>query len=92
MSAGRPLAPGVVADAERQVLALEARMLREEAQARYSEVDLLVAALRDHIKDLRQERDRLLSEVARLRDGARRHSAAWLLRGSKGNRPGTPLS
>ncbi|MCE7928930.1 MAG: hypothetical protein HUU30_04865 [Burkholderiaceae bacterium] len=79
-------APGAVADAERQVLAHEARRLREEALARYSEVDLLVAALRDHIKDLRLERDRLLTEMARLRDDARRQSSAWLWRGAKENR------
>lgn len=77
---------GVVLDAGRRVLALEARVLREEAQARYTEVDLLVAALRDHIKDLRFERDRLLTEVAHLRDDARRNSAAWLWRGAKENR------
>ncbi len=67
-------------------MAIEARTLREEAQARYGEVDLLVAALRDHIKDLRIERDRLLTEVARLRDDARRSGSSWLSRGAKPNR------
>lgn len=77
---------GIVAAAERSALAYEARQLREQATARYSEVDLLVAALREHIQDLRIERDRLLSEVARLRDDARRGASAWLGRGSKPNR------
>lgn len=86
MSGPAGTTPGVVLDAGRRVLALEARVLREEAQARYTEVDLLVAALRDHIKDLRLERDRLLTEVAHLRDDARRNSAAWLWRGAKENR------
>jgi hypothetical protein len=47
-------------------LAIELREVREEALARYSEVDLLVAALREHIGDLRLERDRLLEENERL--------------------------
>jgi len=72
--------------AERSALAVEARALREEARSRYGEVDLLVAALRDHIADLQIERDRLLTEVARLRDDARRTGAGWLLRGAKPNR------
>jgi len=76
----------IVARAERTALAMEARMLRDEARARYGEVDLLVAALRDHIKDLRVERDRLLSEVARLRDDARRTGSLWFSRGAKANR------
>ncbi len=76
----------VVIRKEQSSLAVEARMLRDEARARYGEVDLLVAALRDHVKDLRIERDRLLTEVARLRDDARRTSAAWLSRGAKPNR------
>ena len=76
----------IVARMERSALAVEARMLRDEARARVGEVDLLVAALRDHINDLRIERDRLLTEVAHLRDDARRTSAAWLSRGTKPNR------
>ncbi|MGE5596616.1 MAG: hypothetical protein ACM3S1_11355 [Hyphomicrobiales bacterium] len=70
----------------RRDLAAELRELRERAQARYSEADLLVAALRDHIRDLQIERDRLLAELARLRDEARRANATWLWRGSKQNR------
>ncbi len=68
----------------------EAAELREVAQSRYSEVDLLVAALREHIADLRQERDRLVSELERsreneasLRDDQRRLTADWLWRGVK---------
>ena len=76
----------IVVHGERSALALEARTLREEARARYGEVDLLVAALRDHINDLRIERDRLLTEVAHLRDDARRTGATWLSRGAKPNR------
>jgi len=64
-------------------IALEAAWLRRQAEARYGEVDLLVAALRDHVRDLQVERDRLLAEVARLRDDARRTSAGWLWRGVK---------
>ncbi len=68
----------------------EAAELREVAQSRYSEVDLLVAALREHIADLRQERDRLVSELERsreteagLRDDQRRLSSTWMWRGVK---------
>ncbi len=70
----------------RAVIALEAASLRAEAELRYGEVDLLVAALRDHIQDLRHERDVLLSEVARLRDDVRRTRSPWLERGTKGSR------
>ena len=69
--------------------------LREIARARYTEVDLLVAALREHIADLRTERDRLVGEVERLRarldvidEDRRRLSSTWLFRGQKGPRPG----
>ena len=62
----------------------EVHRLREQARTRYSEVDLLVAAMREHIADLRAERDRLLDELDRARDDARRESAAWLHRGLKG--------
>lgn len=64
-------------------LVLEARELRESAERRYSEVDLVVAALRDHVRDLQIERERLLAEVARLRDEAGRRNAPWLERGQK---------
>jgi hypothetical protein len=81
---GRALVPAT--DEAHAVLRAEARRLREEARARYGEVDLLVAALRDHVRDLQHERDRLLSELARMRDDARRRDAAWLPRGTKPNR------
>jgi septation ring formation regulator EzrA len=68
----------------------EAAELREVAQSRYSEVDLLVAALREHIADLRAERDRLVAELERsretennLRDEHRRLSSDWMWRGVK---------
>lgn len=74
----------------RQELAEETAELRRLAEARYTEVDLLVAALREHIRDLRAERDRLLGELARAREeharlaeAARLSSATWLIRGSK---------
>jgi hypothetical protein len=61
----------------------EIRQLRAEAQARVGEVDLLVAALQDHIKDLRAERDWLRSELARSRATQQLASAEWLRRGLK---------
>jgi septation ring formation regulator EzrA len=70
----------------RRDLARDVTALRDLAERRYSEVDLLVAALREHVADLQHERDRLLSEVARLRDDTRRDRAAWLTRGTKPNR------
>lgn len=65
----------------------EAERLHAVAATRYREVDLLVAAMREHIRDLQAERDRLLSEVAALRDNARRGTAAWLVRGQHPQRP-----
>jgi hypothetical protein len=65
---------------------LEVRRLREEATARYGEVDLLVAALQDHIRDLRAERDALRAQLSATTEDARRESATWLWRGSKGPR------
>ena len=65
---------------------IEAARLRADAETRYGEVDLLVAALREHIDDLRLERDRLLRDVARMRDDLRRERATWLDRGMKGAR------
>jgi len=70
----------------REQLAAEVRGLRLAAHQRYTEVDLLVAALRDHIRDLQAERDYLRAQIARLQDDARRQSATWLWRGSKPNR------
>jgi hypothetical protein len=66
--------------------AAELRSLRREAEARYGEVHLLAAALQEHLDDLRIERDRLLTQVAALRDDARRDHAGWLHRGLKPNR------
>lgn len=75
-------------------LAQEAAELRQLAQSRYSEVDLLVAALREHIADLRLERDRLVAELdrareteERLREERERLGSDWLWRGTKGPRP-----
>ena len=63
--------------------AIEAARIRAEAELRFGEVDLLVAALRDHIRDLRQERDQLLGDLSRMRDDLRRERATWLDRGMK---------
>jgi hypothetical protein len=62
------------------------RGLREEAERGYTETHLLAAALQEHIDDLRRERDRLLTQVAGLRDDLRRQNASWLERGLKKNR------
>lgn len=62
----------------------EIRRLRAEAQARVGEVDLLVAALQDHIKDLRAERDWLRAELAHTRSAQEIAAASWLHRGLKG--------
>ena len=64
-------------------LATDARRLREDAQARFGEVDLLVAALRDHVRDLQVERDRLSAELDELRNAAHLNAANWLWRGMK---------
>lgn len=64
-------------------LATDARRLREDAQARYGEVDLLVAALRDHVRDLQLERDRLRAELDELRSASNLSAASWLWRGMK---------
>lgn len=61
----------------------EIRRLRAEAQARVGEVDLLVAALQDHIKDLQAERDWLRAELARTRSAQEVAAAGWLHRGLK---------
>ncbi len=75
-----------------QEIAVELRQVREEAITRHSEVDLLVAALREHIDDLRFERDRLLEENAHLAselESARLGEAAagsrWLVARQKPN-------
>jgi hypothetical protein len=68
----------------------EAAELREIAQTKYTEVDLLVAALREHIADLRKERDRLVAELERsrkseelLQEAQRRLNSDWMWRGVK---------
>ncbi|MCC6269147.1 MAG: hypothetical protein IT300_16390 [Dehalococcoidia bacterium] len=67
-------------------IATETRLVRERAVARVSEVDLLVAALRDHIKDLQAERDWLRAELAKANDARALAGATWLHRGQKHNR------
>ena len=67
-------------------IATEIRLVREQAVARVSEVDLLVAALRDHIVDLRAERDWLRAELARVNEARALSGAVWLQRGQKANR------
>ena len=64
-------------------LAGEARRLREEAQRRYGEVDLLLAALRDHVRDLQIERDRLRAELEHASARARLSTSDWMWRGMK---------
>ena len=61
----------------------ELARLRREAAERYTEVDLLVAAMREHIEDLRRERDALVAELDRTRDELRRRESPWLARGQK---------
>ncbi|MCC7364627.1 MAG: hypothetical protein IT303_09660 [Dehalococcoidia bacterium] len=61
----------------------ELHRLREAAERRYTEVDLHVAALKEHIRDLQVEREALLAEVGRLREEAARDDATWLWRGLK---------
>ncbi len=74
------------APARRDVPA-EAAALRREAETRVTEVHLLVAALQEHIQDLRVERDRLLDEVAFLRQEVGRAEArGFFQRGLKLNR------
>jgi hypothetical protein len=64
-------------------LSQELGRLRQEAAERYTEVDLLVAAMREHIEDLRRERDALLAQLDRTRDELRRRESPWLARGQK---------
>jgi hypothetical protein len=67
----------------RSELSHEVGRLRREAAERYTEVDLLVAAMREHIDDLRRERDRLIVELERSRATLRRYESPWLERGQK---------
>jgi hypothetical protein len=76
----------VVARPNRDELATEVRRIREAAEVRYSEVDLLVATLKDHIRDLQRERDHLKGQLARSQETRRLESANWLRRGQKGVR------
>lgn len=71
---------------QESALILDIRKLRADAERAYSETDLVVAALRDNLRDLRIERDRLERELLRLRDELRRTNTPWLLRGTKSNR------
>ncbi len=73
----------VVAARQPSDFSLEIGRLRREATQRFTEVDLLVAAMREHIADLRAERDRLVAELERTRDALRRHDSPWLARGQK---------
>lgn len=68
---------------EREAIATEVRRLRQAAEVRYSEVDLLVATLKDHIRDLQCERDYLRAQLAMSQEERRLESAAWLQRGQK---------
>jgi hypothetical protein len=67
-------------------IAAEIRLVREQAISRVSEVDLLVAAMRDHIRDLQAERDWLRAELARSNEARALMGASWLHRGQKSNR------
>jgi hypothetical protein len=73
----------VIAPPGRGDIAIEVRRIREAAQVRYSEVDLLVATLKDHIRDLQRERDHLRAQLAMSHEARRLESAAWLQRGQK---------
>ena len=70
----------------RHDVAAEVRLVREEAERRYNETDLLVAVLRDHVRDLQAERDRLRMELEAMRQARSLQSADWLWRGTKGLR------
>jgi hypothetical protein len=86
MSHGPRSLARVEAGAGRHPVSAQARELRREAESRLTEVHLLVAALQEHIADLRLERDRLAAENANLREQVRLRDTAWMLRGVKQNR------
>lgn len=76
---------------DRDELRAEILRLRRDAERRYTEMDLLVAALNEHISDLRAERDRLLADLERTREELREVKqeteflrADWFVRGTKG--------
>jgi hypothetical protein len=73
----------LLAPSQRYTTALEVRRLRGDAQSRYTEVDLLVAALREHVRDLRAERDALRAQLVRAAEERRLESSSWLWRGMK---------
>ncbi len=80
----------VVLHPERTDLLHEVAELRDRARAGVTEVDLLIAALRDNLEDLRREREQLLQALGRARahieaveDERRREGASWLWRGMK---------
>ncbi|WP_322817708.1 hypothetical protein [Tepidiforma sp.] len=50
-----------------EALRADIATVRQQALARITEMDLLVAALREHIRDLQAERDLLRAELAHLR-------------------------
>ena len=70
---------------DRGEIATEIRLVREQAVARVSEMDLLVAALRDHVRDLQAERDYLRTQLAHA-NARTIVDAMQLLRGQKANR------
>jgi hypothetical protein len=70
---------------DRGEIATEIRLVRERAVARVSEMDLLVAALRDHVRDLQAERDYLRTQLAHA-NARTIVDAMQLLRGQKANR------
>jgi len=70
---------------DRGEIATEIRLVREQAVARVSEMDLLVAALRDHVRDLQAERDYLRTQLAHA-NARTIADAMQLLRGQKANR------
>lgn len=77
----RPATPAAIAIDD---VGAEIRRLRAEASVRVSEVDLLVAALRDHVRDLQRERDWLRGELEESRSRHALSEASWLHRGLKG--------
>ncbi len=58
----------IVPGEPRPDLAADGQRTREAAVAQHAEIDLLVAALREHVADLRLERNRLIEENQRLAD------------------------
>lgn len=91
MASDRPVV--ALPEEVREQLARELREVRTQAVAGYTEVDLLVAAMKEHIADLRSERDTLRRQVSQLQDSLdavseerRRIAAQWMWRGIKPTR------